>query len=161
MENNNVDTEFQELAKNDHFGVKIGIVVGVLLLIGLSVLLSIKGTTELKEDNYLIEIQVEDFYELYNSNEQFVLLLGRPGCPHCVAFKPIITRVANNYKHNIYYLNTDNIETTEDWVFIWDLAQQEGTPTVAIIENKKLIDSRSGEMTREELISWLSEEGVL
>ena len=48
-----------------------------------------------------------------------------------------------------------------DWNTIWDLVQQEGTPTVAVIENQKLVNSTSGEMTSTELILFLSEAGAL
>ena len=61
----------------------------------------------------------------------------------------------------VYYLNTDNIEELGDWESIWGLVQQEGTPTVAVIENQKLVDSTAGEMTQTELLLFLSEAGVL
>ena len=91
----------------------------------------------------------------------FVLLLGRPDCSHCVAFKPIITKVANDKNIDVYYLNVDTIETLEDWESIWGLVEQEGTPTVAVIEKQQLVLSSAGELTEDQLIEFFEKAGVL
>ncbi len=157
-----VDAEFKDLVPKSTPIVRIIAIVSVIIFIGLTVLVAIKGKN-LDEDNnkYFVSITTEEFYDLYNGNEKFVLLLGRPGCSHCVAFQPIIKRVANDKEVYVYYLNTDTIVSETDWNLIWGLANQDGTPTLAVIENKKLIDSRSGEMEKDDLIYWFTEVGVL
>ena len=73
----------------------------------------------------------------------------------------VITNVANTKGIDVYYLNVDTIETYEDWEAIWGLVEQEGTPTVAVIEKQELILSNSGEMTADELIEFFEKAGVL
>ena len=159
-----VDKEFEDLQPNKKLIKNIIIIIGIILVFGIVFYISMRQEEKLNKqasENKLHEITVEKYHELLDSNEKFVLLLGRPGCSHCVAFKPVITNVANTKSVDVYYLNTDTIETLEAWDSIWGLVEQEGTPTVAVIENNKLVKSTAGEMTSEELIRFLSEAGAL
>lgn len=161
---NIVDKEFEDLQPNNKRTKSIIITVAVILVFGLVFFISQKQEEKLNKqstNNYFHEITVDQYNELLSRGTKFVLLLGRPGCSHCVAFKPIITSVAKNKEVDVYYLNTDTIETLEAWDSIWGLVEQEGTPTVAVIENNTLVNSTAGEMTSEELIRFLSEAGAL
>lgn len=161
---NIVDKEFEDLQPNNKRIKNIIITVAVILVFGLVFFISQKQEEKLNKqstNNYFHEITVDQYNELLSKGTKIVLLLGRPGCSHCVAFKPVITSVANNKEIDVYYLNTDTIETLEAWDGIWGLVEQEGTPTVAVIENNKLVKSTAGEMTSEELIRFLSEAGAL
>ena len=161
---NIVDKEFEDLQPNNKRIKNIIITVAVILVFGLVFFISQKQEEKLNKqstNNYFHEITVDQYNELLSKGTKIVLLLGRPGCSHCVAFKPVITSVANNKEIDVYYLNTDTIETLEAWESIWGLVEQEGTPTVAVIENNKLVKSTAGEMTSEELIRFLSEAGAL
>ena len=161
---NIVDKEFEDLQPNNKRIKNIIITVAVILVFGLVFFISQKQEEKLNKqstNNYFHEITVDQYNELLSKGTKIVLLLGRPGCSHCVAFKPVITSVANNKEIDVYYLNTDTIETLEAWESIWNLVEQEGTPTVALIENNKLVKSTAGEMTSEELIRFLSEAGAL
>ena len=161
---NIVDKEFEDLQPNNKRIKNIIITVAVILVFGLVFFISKTQEEKLNKqstNNYFHEITVDQYNELLSKGTKIVLLLGRPGCSHCVAFKPVITSVANNKEIDVYYLNTDTIETLEAWDSIWGLVEQEGTPTVAVIENNKLVKSTAGEMTSEELIRFLSEAGAL
>lgn len=161
---NKVDEEFKDLQTNKKLIKNILITVGVILVFGLVFFISQKQEDKINSqvgETRLHEITVDKYYELLAKGDKFVLLLGRPGCSHCVAFKPIITNVANSKGIDVYYLNTDTIETLEDWEAIWGMVEQEGTPTVAVIENQKLVSTTAGEMTSDQLIMFLSQAGVL
>ena len=163
-EEQEIDEAFRDLQPNKNKIRNILIVIGIILVFGFVFIVSEKQEEKIKKQNenkFFHEITVNNFNELLNSDKRFVLLLGRPGCSHCVAFKPIITNVAKDYEVDVYYLDTDIIETLDDWDSIWNLVEQEGTPTVAVIEKQKLIKSNAGEMTYEELVSFLEEAGVL
>ena len=161
---NIVDKEFEDLQPNNKRIKNIIITVAVILVFGLVFFISQKQEEKLNKqstNNYFHEITVDQYNELLSKGTKIVLLLGRPGCSHCVAFKPVITNVANTKGIDVYYLNTDTIESLEDWEAIWGLVEQEGTPTVAVIENQKLVDSTAGEMTAEQLLLFLNGAGVL
>ena len=162
-EENVVDKDFEDLQTSDNFLGKAIIGFAIVFLIGLSILVSIKVKDPLKElnESNLVTIDTEKFYELYKSSEKFVLLLGRPDCSHCIAVRPVITKFANDNNIKVYYLDAYSIETEEDWNFIWAKINQEGTPSLGVFENQELVDSVSGEMTKEELTEWFSKVGVI
>ena len=77
-----IDIDFEDLKESDNILGKTIIALSIVLLVGLSIFVSIKGRDPLKdfkESNY-IEIDTEKFYDLYKSSDKFVLLLGRPDC---------------------------------------------------------------------------------
>ena len=159
-----VDKEFEDLLPNKKRIKNILIAVGVLFVCAFVFIASIKQEEKINQEaakTKFHEITIDKLNQKLNSDERFVLLLGRPDCSHCVASKPIITKVANEKSVDVYYLNVDTIETLEDWESIWDLVEQEGTPTVAVIEKQQLISSNAGEMTEDQLIEFLEEAGVL
>ena len=156
--------EFEDLQPNTKLTKNILITVGVILVFAFVFIVSIKQEEKLNKEAAKVklhEITIDKLNQKLNSDEKFVLLLGRPDCSHCVAFKPIITKVANDKGIDVYYLNVDTIETYEDWETIWGLVEQEGTPTVAVIEKQQLVLSSAGEMTEEQLIEFFKEAGVL
>lgn len=159
-----VDKEFEDLQPNTKLTKNILITVGVILVFAFVFIVSIKQEEKLNKEAAKVklhEITIDKLNQKLNSDEKFVLLLGRPDCSHCVAFKPIITKVADDNGIDVYYLNVDTIETYEDWETIWGLVEQEGTPTVAVIEKQQLVLSSAGEMTEEQLIEFFKEAGVL
>ena len=136
--------------------------VGVIFVLGLVFYISVKQEERLKKnESKFHEINVDQYNELLYGDKKFVLVLGRPGCSHCVAYKPVITSFANNYGVDVYYLNVDNIQTEEDWDEIWGLVEQEGTPTTAVIENREKIVSEAGELSVIELTEMFTKAGVL
>ena len=159
-----VDKDFEDLQPNKKLTKNILITVGVILVFAFVFIVSIKQEEKINREAAKVklhEITIDKLNQKLNSDERFVLLLGRPDCSHCVAFKPIITKVANDKNIDVYYLNVDTIETLEDWESIWGLVEQEGTPTVAVIEKQQLVLSSAGELTEDQLIEFLEEAGVL
>ncbi len=161
---NEIDKDFLDLQPNKKLTRNIIITIGVIIVFGLVFYISLKQEERINEANKntkFHEISIDEYNQLLNSDKRFVLLLGRPDCSHCINFKPIIMSFAKDYDVDVYYLNTDLIETLEDWDTIWNMVEQEGTPTVAVIEKQQLIKSNAGEMTTLELEEFLKEAGVL
>ena len=141
----------------------MGYTVLAIGLILLMVLVSATSKYRLNGDSvsYLVDIDYSQFTDLVAKEDKSIVLVGRPTCSHCVAFKPIITKVANDYEVEVYYLNTDEITNETDFNNLWDFIEASGTPTTVIVGNDKLISSREGELPREELVNWLGENGVI
>jgi len=145
---------------------KLNIISYLLVGIGfvmLCVLVSATSKYRLNGEakSHLIDIDYNKFTELIKGNDKSVVMVGRPTCSHCVSFKPVITKVANDYEVDIYYLNTDEIIDEDDFNDLWDFIEASGTPTTVIVGGDKLISRQEGEMTREQLVNWLGENGVI
>ncbi len=137
--------------KKSRIGGIIGL-VAVALVIGLTVYAFVKdaGEKEIVE-----EITYSEFKERVNKKEKSVILVGRDDCSHCISYKPVITKVAQEYKFNVYYINTNTIKDANDFDALWDFLGASGTPTTAIVAEGKLLAMREGELTRSDLIAFL------
>ena len=152
----NINREVKKLHIISYLLIGIGF---VMLCVLVSATSKYRLNSEVK--SHLIDIDYDKFTELIKGNEKSVVMVGRPTCSHCVAFKPVITKVANDYEIDIYYLNTDEILDEDDFNDLWDFIEASGTPTTVIVGENKLISGQEGEMTREKLVSWLGENGVI
>ena len=137
--------------KKSRIGGIIGI-VAVILVIGLTVYAFVKDA---KTEEHIEEITYSDFKDKVEGSKKSVILVGRNDCSHCVSFKPVITKVAEEYDFTVYYINTNNITNQTDFDALWDFLGAEGTPTTAIVSEGKLQAMHEGEMTRSDLIAFL------
>ena len=134
---------------------RIGGIVGllaVILVIGLTVYAFIKDA---RTEAHVDEITYSEFKEKVNGSKKSVILVGRDDCSHCITYKPVITKVAEEYDFTVYYINTNKISDSNDFNALWDFIEAEGTPTTAIVSEGKLQAVHEGEMTRSDLIAFL------
>ena len=137
--------------KKNRIGGIIGI-VAVVLVIGLTIYAFIKDA---KTEEHIEEITYSEFKDKVDGSKKSVILVGRNDCSHCVSFKPVITKVAEEYDFTVYYINTNNITNQEDFDALWNFLGAEGTPTTAVVQDGKLLAMHEGEMTRSDLIAFL------
>lgn len=57
-----------------------------------------------------LPINYNDLFNVVNSNDYHnsFLFFGRPTCPHCRVFIPMLYKIARNQKLKIYYFDTDS-----------------------------------------------------
>lgn len=84
------------------------------------------------------ELNDSDFSQVMSAPKAIVDF-GSPGCPHCVAFKPIFEAVAAQYPDILFAsINTDNNEQNAGAFGI------SGLPTVIFFANGKEVDRMVG-----------------
>ena len=142
------------------FGI-IGIVVIAILLIISSflnpdkvnysddpqviILLAKEEAEEVKENEKkdFIEIDVNEYLNIYEGTEKTLVLLARPTCKYCQIAMPILQNIAYNYNLNIYYLNTDNFQEDDAERFVKSndaFNEGFGTPTLLLVSDSKIND---------------------
>jgi len=143
------------------FGI-VGVVVIIILLI-VSCLLSPKeeldstdtlaNATEeaanVKEDEQkeFTEINVDEYINMYNGEENTLVLVARPTCHYCQIAEPILHNIAYKYNININYLNTDNFQDEDSEKFIESheyFSEGFGTPMLLIVGNGQIEDMVDG-----------------
>ena len=132
----------------------IGIFVFILLLIMIGILVNAAARKK----------TMETFKETFASESTEIIYLGRPGCSHCIAFKPILEKVLESYHLSYLDINTDQITKKQlnEIIDTLDLDPERfGTPTTVIVKDKKVIGTQIGETTEEALISLLKEKKVI
>jgi len=109
---------------------KVTILVSICLvvLVGAFIADMILGKT------YFNEIKYKELIEKIENDESFVLVVSQNNCVHCASYKPKIEKVANKYKLNIYYIDVDLLNDTENEKFS-SYINYDGTPITVFIKN--------------------------
>lgn len=112
---------------------------------------------------YLQEISYQDYLNLLESKETFILEVMRTDCSACSSFKPKLTQVADDYKLEIKFINTDHL-SDEDKKALFNQASISGTPTVIFYHDgvEKTISSRiNGSVSVDKIISKFKLNGFI
>ena len=113
--------------------------------------------------SYLKEIKYEKLVEKIENKESLVVLFSQTTCTHCMDFKPKLKRVANKYKIEIYYLETDLLDE-ETYKELKTKFSFSGTPTTVFIiqgEEKTAATRINGDVSEEKIISKLKSNGFI
>jgi len=112
---------------------------------------------------YMTEISYNEYKKLIENKETFILEIMRTDCSACVSFKPKITQVADEYKIEVKYINTDNL-TDEEVDKLYEDTGISGTPTV-IFYNDGQEETKSsrinGSVSVEKIISKFKANGFI
>ena len=100
------------------------VLLSILLIIGYSIC----KINENKPVN-LINVSSEKLFVMLDEEKTFFLYIGRPSCPDCEEYKPILEDVVLN-KFEVFYYNTD--ETREDKEYE-DLLERLGVDAVPML----------------------------
>lgn len=113
--------------------------------------------------SYMKEISYDEYKELLENKETFILEIMRTDCSACISFKPKITDVANNYKVEVKYINTDHLTDEEND----ELAKETGitgTPTVIFYHEgvEETVATRiNGSVSKDKIISKFKVNGFI
>lgn len=112
---------------------------------------------------YVKEISYQEYKELINNKETFILEIMRTDCSACINFKPKLESVANEYKVEVKYINTDNL-TDEEVDKLYIDTGISGTPTV-IFYNEGIEKTKSsrinGSVSTDKIISKFKTNGFI
>ena len=130
------------------------VLAGVLLLIALILTgskepkLNIELPIALEGTPGFNEITYTEYEEKLNTEAPFVVVIVNDGCGYCDLYKPVVEKVANEYKLPISYINLANI-TSEEYNLLsksnsYLKKEQWGTPTTLFLYGDTVVDSLGG-----------------
>lgn len=112
----------------------------------------------------LINITVSEYLELIKDDELKLVYLARPTCQYCVMMTPILKGVMEEYKFNVYYINTD-LMSEEDYEKLTQTAEELsegfGTPTLIYTKDGTFIDHIEGYVERNVLVDFLKSNKII
>ena len=97
------------------------------------------------------------------NKETFVIYVGNENCSHCIAYKPTLISVLNQYKITIYHLDNSKLSEKEYEEFK-SYINISGTPTVAFItegEEETALNRIVGETSKEDTIEVFKINGYI
>ncbi len=113
--------------------------------------------------DYMKEISYKEYKELLDNKETFILEIMRTDCSACINFKPKITDVANSYKVEVKFINTDHI-TEEEENSLFSETGITGTPTVIFYKDgvEETVSSRiNGSVSKDRIVSKFKTNGFI
>ena len=121
-----------------------------------------------EEPRRLFYVGNAEMYEILNdtSDEGFFVYVGRPGCPHCVAFEPTLEETLQYLDRDMRYFQIDlaaelNDESEMTMSEILTELDVTGVPRIVYIENGEVIDSLGGNRPQEDVLEFFEENGGL
>ncbi len=99
------------------------------------------------EKKEFTNIDLSQYLQMYNSNENNLIFIGRPTCSYCQIAEPIIHKLAKEYDLTIYYLNTDNFTQDDKAAFKESdeyFQNGYGTPMLLVVSNTEIVDIVDG-----------------
>ena len=107
---------------------------------------------------------IQDWYNDLASGDTVVSVLASSNCQFCQALKPVITSAAEKYKFKLHFVEANQL-TEEDYDIYSSAIELVGfsgsIPYTYIVSDKKFVDARIGAMAEEDLIDFLSKNGVI
>lgn len=151
------------------------ILIGVVVLIIVASLFSSKGNMEYEEVEYpltlagetgLHQMTYDQYEEMVDNGDAFIVVLERAGCGYCIQYMPIIEEVAKEKKIPLYYIDTDTLSSEElnllsttnnylkrnsDW----------GTPTTLFMLGERVLDTIGGFVEKDSVLSFIDGKVVM
>jgi len=132
--------------------------VVIILFVVLSILIKEKGADTSDE--------IKEWLAATEKNEYVVTVIAQEKCGACQAFKPRMDEAQEEYGFKVYWhevdvLRTQNLKDYNAVMDTYTLTGYKGTPHTFITKNGKVIDDLSGSASKESLIEFLAENGVI
>lgn len=113
--------------------------------------------------SYLKEISYNEYKDLLENKKTFILEIMRTDCSACINFKPKLEQVAEDYKLEIKYINTDHL-SEDEYNDLFDETGISGTPTVIFYHDgvEETVASRiNGSVSTDKIISKFKASGFI
>ena len=125
-----------------------------------------------KEKN-LTFVSYDKYKSLIRNDDTHIIVIGQTTCSHCIAIKPALNSVAEDYALTINYLNLTELTEEESEKFFESLKKIEyndpdfledgsfGTPLTLIVEDGKVDRYVSGSKTYSQLVREFTKAGLI
>lgn len=133
----------------------------VIITIIIIALIAINILTNSKEGK-LISLDYNEIKEKVKNKEDFILIVSQSTCSHCVEYKPILERIANKNKINIYYIDYDKSDNKEEFLEEFDL---DGSTPITLFFNegkeKSILNRINGTVSEKKALEKFKKMGFI
>lgn len=146
-------------------------ILGILLIV-FFIAAMVSNEKNINKTMKIHDVTYNEYLDKIEEDSYNIFVIGRTDCSHCIDYKPLVNKVANEYDLDIWYINVDNLEFDEyvklhDNVGVLkDQFDDEGnpgipTPATVIYQNGKEVDSILGDVGEEGFLNLLVKNGVV
>lgn len=125
------------------------------------------------KEKYITYVNYDEYVELIEDKHTHIIVIGQTTCGHCIAIKPALNSVAEDYDLTINYLNLTELSQTESTEFFNSLKdigyndpefveeEKFGTPLTLIVKKGKVVNYISGSKTISQLVREFTKAGLI
>ena len=113
--------------------------------------------------NYFNKITVSEIFEKIENKEDMILLISKTNCSYCISYKPKLEEVANKYKIDVYYIETDLL-SQDDYDKFHSQFKYDGTPVTVFLKNgeeKTVVNRINGNSSIEKIEKKFKSNGFI
>ena len=128
---------------------------------------------EYSKEKNLTFIEYEEYESLVKQNGSHIIVAGQTTCSHCIAIKPALNSIVEDYDIKINYIDV-NLFTKEEYngfvQSLTDIGYNDksfveegsfGTPLILIVKNGKLSTYIAGERSKSQLVKEFKKAGLI
>lgn len=138
------------------------VIVCIAAFVGLSFLLP-NGKKEESGNETTSEYKVSDWSKDVKE-KTVVTILASTTCPHCQAYKPVITKLAKDNNFTLYFFELDALSQDEQNVVTstFELTNFVGSvPYTFIVKNGKVVSDTTGFSTEDDTVKFLKASDII
>ena len=147
------------LLRGENMKKNIILIISIILLLTIIITLIINK----QEKGEFIKLNYKEIKEKINNKEDFILVVSRTTCSHCLEYKPKVQEITTKYKIKAYYIDYDEDENTKDKL-LEDLDLDGSTPITLFFKKGKqtsLMDRINGNLSKEKEIEKFKKMGFI
>lgn len=118
-----------------------------------------------KENNSFVKINVNKYLDVLKSSDLSIIYIGRDSSKSCEAFASVLEEVSVEYSLKVYYLDTDILDTNEEWEKINtsnELFKKDWfVPTLLLTKDNKVLAYKMETMNKNNLVYFLEKNKIL
>lgn len=134
---------------------------GKIRLFILLIILCITGCTS--KTGKFESITFNEYQQLIENKESFILEVMSSDCTHCKSLKPKLQNVINNYGITIKTINLEKL-SNKDYQEFTNIIGSKATPTILFYKNgyESSVSTRIiGDVTKERIIEKMKDNGII
>ena len=136
------------------------IIISIILLLAIITSLIINKQSK----GEFIKLNYKEIKEKLNNKEDFILVISRTTCSHCLEYKPKVQEISINYNIKTYYIDIDEETKTNKEKLLEELDLDGSTPITLFIKNGKeasLMDRINGNQSKQKTIEKFKKMGFI
>lgn len=152
----------KDYAKNAGVGAIVSACIWALL--GLTLLIDVKGSDKKEEVNYQIyNADINEWVETTKGDEPVITIIGLTYCQYCQKYNPIINQIASEKGYKLYWFDADNYdeESFNTLTSTYEISYEGSSPYTLVTKGGEVVGEHvEGYMDETDTKSFLSDLGL-
>ena len=135
--------------------------IAIIILITISAILILNNQSN-REKGDLKEITYKEITKKQKNQEDFILIVSKSTCSHCLTYKPKVKQIAKENNITVYYIDYDKLSNQAE--FLKNLNLSGATPITLFFKNgkeKSVLNRIDGDLSTDTVIEKFKKMGFI